>query len=111
MKEKLIENSSKIGEYIIKALKEMQEKNDMIGDVRGKGLFIGMELIKNKNKKPATKEAEEIRKKAYEKGLLVGLVGTYKQVLRLTPPLNITLEQADESLNIIESVFSQCIHE
>lgn len=101
----LVENSEKIGKYLIKEIKNMQEEHEIIGDVRGKGLLIGIELIKNKQKKPAIIEAEKIQNKARENGLLVGRCGTSKQTLRLSPPLIISKEQADEAIEILEKTF------
>ena len=99
----LIENSEKMGNYLIKRLTELKEKYEIIGDIRGKGLLIGIELVEDlKTKKPATAKTQQIINEAFKRGLLVGCVGTYKQVIRLTPPLIITKEQADDALNILD---------
>lgn len=105
VKEKLIENAHNVGKYIMERLKEMQDKHEIIGEVRGKGLLIGVELVKNEQKKPAAEEARKISRKARENGLRIGVVGTYHQVLRITPPLTITREHADEALSIMEKTF------
>jgi len=101
--ERLMENALKTGEYILKRLKELQEKHEIIGDIRGKGLLIGLEFVQDlESKKPATKEARNIVAKAYENGLLILLGGTYSQSVRLSPPLNLTREQAEEAVGILE---------
>ena len=100
---RLVTNSAEIGEYILKRLRELAEEHEMIGDVRGMGLMIGIELVKNReNKIPATKETEKIVKETLKRGLLIVRVGTYKQVLRLTPPLTISKEEADKAIEILE---------
>jgi 4-aminobutyrate aminotransferase-like enzyme len=106
--ENLTENASRLGGYIIKRLKEMQETYEIIGDVRGRGLFIGIELVTDRKcKKPATKEAREIIRECYRNGLLLINGGTYKQVLRLTPPLNISRSEVDYALQIMDKTFRE----
>lgn len=103
LEEKLMENASRMGDYITRRLEKLQGAHEIIGDIRGKGLLIGLELVKHReSKKPATKEAEAVLVKAYGNGLLMLLGGTYRQTLRLTPPLNITREQVDEAVDILE---------
>jgi 4-aminobutyrate aminotransferase len=106
-KENLLLNATNQGNYLLKRLDELSEKIDLIGDVRGKGLMIGIELVKDrKSKEPATKEAETVQKMAYEKGLLVSNVGAYKNVIRLIPHLVVTRKEIDIGLEILETVFS-----
>ena len=83
-------------------LESIKEKHPIIGDVRGKGLMIGLELVKDDAKTPATDEAKAVRKSCLEKGLLIGLGGILANVLRIQPPLVITDDQLDEALTIIE---------
>lgn len=107
LSENLIENSKKIGEYIIKHLRDIQEKHEIIGDVRGKGLMIGIEMVKNSKKKPASKEASDLAMKAFENGLMVNVIGVYNNVIRLTPPLVVTIEQAEQALDILETTLNE----
>lgn len=103
-REKLANNATRVGEHIVKRLREMAEVHPLIGDVRGKGLIIGIELVKDhKTKEPAREEAKNIRESAYKRGLLIGTSGPYKNVLKLSPPLILTEEQADAGLDILES--------
>jgi 4-aminobutyrate aminotransferase len=100
LEEKLYENAEKVGAYLIKRLNEIKEKNNLIGDVRGKGLIVGIELVKGSKKTPAVKEARKLFAKARENGLLLTLSGD--SVIRLLPPLNITKEHVDQAVEILE---------
>ncbi len=108
LKEKLPEKASDKGKYIMKRLNEMKEKHKIIGDVRGKGLMIGIELVKDRRKKtPAKDETGKIRDRALEKGLLIGSGGVKGCVLRLQPPLTIEKEQIEKTLDILEDSFKE----
>lgn len=99
--ERLLDNAQKVGDFTIKRLKEMQEKYDVIGDVRGKGLMIGVEFVKSqKSKEPAKKEAKEIMIKSWKRGVAVILAGI--STLRIAPPLIITEDLMNKALDIIE---------
>ncbi|MGQ4914622.1 MAG: acetyl ornithine aminotransferase family protein [Candidatus Asgardarchaeia archaeon] len=104
--EKLLEKATKDGEYIMKRFKEMMDDYTIIGDIRGKGLMIGVELVKNrKTKEYAKKEAQEIINKAFKRGLAVITAGI--STLRIAPPLNIERDLIDKGLEILED----CIRE
>ena len=99
---RLTENSAKIGEYLKNRLTELAEDIQIIGEVRGKGLLIGIELVNDKDKKsPAAKEAILVVEEAMKRGLLIGAIGTYGQTLRITPPLILSEEEADASVEIL----------
>jgi 4-aminobutyrate aminotransferase-like enzyme len=86
----------------------MKEKYPIIGDVRGKGLMIGIELVKDRVKKiPAVDETRKIRDICREKGLLIGSSGVKGCVLRLQPPLVIEKSQIDKALNILETAIKE----
>lgn len=110
--ENLRENALKVGQHVMKRLRETQEKYPLIGDVRGKGLIIGVELVRDeKTKMPATEETKELIDRAFRNGLLMLPAGTYENVLRLSPPLTLTIEQADMGISIIEkSIKEICRH-
>lgn len=98
---KLGENATEIGNYMIRRLKEMKEKYEVIGDVRGIGLMIGVEVVKDKKSKEyGVKERSDILCKASEKGLLMLPAGT--STIRICPPLILTRKQADLGLDILE---------
>ena len=87
----------------MKTLQEMQERHELIGDVRGKGLMIGVELVKDrKTKEPARIETGRVSWRAFEKGLAMSYYGTYSNVLRIAPPLLLTEEDADKAMGILE---------
>ena len=101
--EQLLENSTKLGTYIMKRLREFQERCEIIGDVRGKGLMIGMEIVENKeSQKPAPGKASEIIKRAWRRG--VNVISCGASTVRVVPPLTITKELVDSALEIIEDV-------
>lgn len=99
--ENMLDNANKQGGHIQKRFREMQKKYEMIGDVRGHGLMIGVELIKDKKTKaPAKEGAESVMNHAWKKGVLLITAGA--STLRIAPPLNITRDLVDSALDIIE---------
>jgi 4-aminobutyrate aminotransferase len=108
-KENLVENSAKLGEYTLNRLKEMQEDSSIIGDVRGKGLLIGVEIVKDKKSKhPSIGLADKIVEECFKKGLYLIHMGAFNtSVLRIAPPLIINKEQMDSSLDILEKSIHQ----
>ncbi len=104
--EDLVSKSAKLGEYTIRRLREIQEKNPLIGEVRGKGLMIGIELVKSA-KLPADRETAKIKETLIRRGFLIGVGGLYRNVLRLEPPLVITKEELDRALDAIESALRE----
>ncbi|MBS7632354.1 acetyl ornithine aminotransferase family protein [Candidatus Bathyarchaeota archaeon] len=101
--EKLLENASKQGTYILKRLGEFKESCGIIGDVRGKGLMIGMEIVESKeSKKPAPQKASEIMMRSWKRGVNVITCGV--STIRIAPPLIIFRELVDSALDIIEDV-------
>jgi len=108
LREKLPEQATEKGNYIMKRLNEMKENYDIIGDVRGKGLMIGVELVKDRKKKtPAKDETRKLVELARERGLLIGSGGVKGCVLRLQPPLVIEKEQIDKALDLLETIMNE----
>lgn len=105
-KEKLVENSKKIGNYMMKRFNELKEKYELIGDVRGKGLMIGIELVK-KDGTPAIEKAHKICYRSFELGLLIMYVG--KSTLRIVPPLILTENDADKAIEIIDNAIADVV--
>ena len=95
-------NASKVGRHLKSALEDLGDRVDIVGEVRGKGLMIGVELVEPGTKTPNTKAASEIMEKAREAGLLIGKGGLYGNGLRIAPPLSLTEEEADEGYAILE---------
>ncbi|RLC78876.1 MAG: acetyl ornithine aminotransferase family protein [Chloroflexi bacterium] len=105
LEEELIENAARMGEYAMNRLKEMAEKHPIIGDVRGKGLMIGVELVKDRETREAIPEVrDQAVYKAFERGLL--LLGCGLSTVRMMPPLSITKDLLDEGLDIFEGVLA-----
>jgi len=97
------ENLIAMGQRVVDGLKQMQTHHALIGDVRGRGLLLGMELVEDKNTKVhAVKETVALMDRCKEKGLLLGHGGLYGNVLRIAPPLSISAEQVDQMLDIID---------
>jgi len=100
------ENATKQGTHAMKRLEELKDKSEIVGDVRGKGLMIGIELVEDKaSKKPASKKAAEVMMRSWKRGVAVITCG--KSTLRIVPPLLITRELMDAGLDIIEDAIKQ----
>jgi 4-aminobutyrate aminotransferase len=104
--ERLLENAEKVGGHLIGRLREMQDAHPMIGDVRGRGLMVGVELVKDRDsKEPAKRETEEVMMRCFEKG--AALVNCGVSVIRWMPPLLITEELIDSALEIFDGVLTE----
>ncbi len=104
--ENLLENARVQGDYIMKRFKEMMDYIDIIGEVRGKGLMIGVELVRNREtKEPARKEMSWIINNAFKRGILIISAGI--STLRIAPPLVITRDLVDRALDILEDLLKK----
>ena len=102
----LMDNARKQGEYIRKSFEQMKEKYEIIGDVRGKGLMIGVEIVRDKKSKIFAPElTDEIVSRTWKNGVLLITCG--KSTLRIAPPLTITRELIDEALPVIENAIRE----
>ena len=107
-KEKLVENAAKIGAYMKEKLLKTAAKNKCLGDIRGKGLVMGLEFVRDKKtKEPAKELIKPFIDACAENGLLVGSVGVCGNVIRIAPPLVITKAIADESLICMEKALKK----
>ncbi len=105
--ERLIENAVARGAELMARCRALQEKYRLIGDVRGQGLMIGLELVRDRQtKEPAADEAKALRAKLRERGVLVGVGGVFGNVLRLQPPLSITSEECDRAAGALAEVLA-----
>lgn len=102
-------NSAKIGDLMLSRLEQMKEEFELIGDVRGSGLAIAVELVRDrKTKEPAPEEARELVDRLIERGLaLIPPIGLFGNVIRISPPLTIPEELATEGLDILEAVLRE----
>lgn len=101
--EGLVARSKKMGGYALKRLEEMAARSSLVGEVRGRGLMIGVELVKDQKKTPADVAATKVKDELVRRGFLLGVGGLYKNVLRLEPPLVISKEELDSALDALES--------
>jgi 4-aminobutyrate aminotransferase len=106
-KEDLAAHATEIGDYAMGRLRELQKYNSIIGEVRGLGLMIGVELVRDETLTPATSEAELIRDGLLSKGVLVGVGGVYGNIIRFQPPLVISKPQIDQALNAFTTVLQE----
>jgi 4-aminobutyrate aminotransferase/(S)-3-amino-2-methylpropionate transaminase len=95
------------GAQFMARLRAFQEKCPMVGDVRGLGLMIGVELVKDVAKTPAAAEAKRVRELCREAGVLVGVGGVMGNVIRIQPPLVITAAEVDRACDVLENVIRQ----
>lgn len=93
------------GAYVLARLKAMQKELPIIGDVRGMGMMIGVELVQDAAKTPAAAATEAVRQHCLESGVLVGVGGVYGNVVRVQPPLVISTAQLNTALEAMESGF------
>ncbi len=101
--EKLQANALKIGNRILTGLNELKQKHDLIGDVRGKGLMLGIELVKDRrSKEPAKEECAQVVETAKDLGLLLGKGGLWGQTIRFSPPMCINEQDADFLLEVLD---------
>ena len=93
--QKLAENADKVGNYLISEFNKLKTKYDTIGDVRGKGLMIAIEMVKDRSTKEPNKDiANQLMELTRERGCLFGKTGIYGNVFRLQPPLCLSMEDA-----------------
>lgn len=101
---RLWENAEAMGGLILKRLKEIEERYRIIGDVRGRGLMIGIEIVTdNKTKNPGREACINIRKLCHDHGLIIGIGGFWSNVLRIQPPLIITQDHVESAMTVLEA--------
>ncbi len=99
-------NAAVVGAYFREKLEELQQKHAIIGDVRGMGLLQAMEFVKDRNtKEPAPQETNAFMEECRKQGLLIGKGGLYGNVIRMSPPLNITKADVDEACRKLDAAF------
>lgn len=106
--DKLLDNADRVGAYFRGKLEQLQEKYSLIGDVRGMGLMQGLELVKDrKTKEPAPQAATELMERCRSNGLLIGKGGLLGNVIRLSPPLNISESDVDDAIRVMDKSFAE----
>jgi len=106
-REKLQANALKIGNQILAGLERLKAKHNLIGEVRGKGLLLGIELVKDRaTKEPTTFECADILENCRDMGLLLGKGGLHGQTIRFSPPMCIHRQDAEFLLDVLDLAFS-----
>ena len=106
-REKLQANSLSIGNHLMAGLQRLKEKHNLIGDVRGKGLLLGIELVKDRSsKEPAKEECARVLETCKDLGLLLGKGGLFGQTIRFSPPMCIHQGDADFLLEVLDQALA-----
>ena len=106
-REKLQKNSLERGKQLMDGYRKLMAKHDLIGDVRGRGLMTGIELVKDrKTKEPATAECLQVFERLRDLGLLTGKGGLRGNTLRLKPPMCITRADVDFAIEVLDIALS-----
>ena len=106
--EKLTERAAMIGEYLKDCLCNLQRHHQAIGDIRGRGLLIGVEIVANRiTKEPDHALIEKLSKRCYQLGLNINRVGGQHSVWRLAPPLTISKDEIDQAIGIMDRAFKE----
>ena len=107
-KEHLQENAQRVGYRLLKGFEKLKENFPLIGDVRGQGLFIGVELVKNRETlEPAAKEATYIINRLREHGILISTDGPLHNVLKLKPPMVFSEQNADDVVEVLGRILAE----
>ena len=106
LKDSLVANAAAVGAHLIDGLRELQKKHPLMGDVRGRGLMIGIELVRDRQtKERAVDERNALVQAMFRRGVLV--LGAGKNAIRLAPPLVLTRDQADSALRVIDEALTE----
>jgi 4-aminobutyrate aminotransferase len=106
LKDRLVSNAAAVGAHMLQGLRALQDKHPLIGDVRGKGLMIGVELVKDRATKERAAEARgAVVQAMFRRGVL--LLGAGKNAIRFAPPLVLTVEQADVVLRLFDDAMTE----
>jgi 4-aminobutyrate aminotransferase len=101
LRDTLVSNAEVVGAYLIEGARALMEKHPLIGDVRGRGLMVGIELVRDRRtKERATTERDALVRECFTRGLLV--LGAGRNAIRLSPPLVLTKQEADIALRILD---------
>lgn len=94
-------NAAELGERLLRGLRDIGDAHPVVGDVRGKGLMIGLELVVPGGSRPSERAAGIVLEETRSRGLLVGKGGLHGNVVRLAPPMTLTAEEAEQALRIL----------
>ncbi|HEX6464450.1 MAG TPA: aminotransferase class III-fold pyridoxal phosphate-dependent enzyme, partial [Vicinamibacterales bacterium] len=103
--ERLQEHARDVGDMLLERLRALQDAHSIIGDVRGSGLFIGVELVKDRDSlEPAAAEASEVVNGLRDRGVLIGTDGPFANVLKIRPPMPFTAGDAEVLVRELDAV-------
>jgi 4-aminobutyrate aminotransferase len=106
LRDGLVRNAEVVGEYLLGSLRALMDKHPIIGDVRGKGMMIGVELVRDRvTKERATTERDRIVQLMFHKGVLI--LGAGRNAIRFAPPMVLTKDQADSIVRIFDEALSE----
>lgn len=106
--EKLQENAKKVGDYWVAGLAELQKKHELLGDIRGSGLFLGLDLVTDRDsREPAAAQASYVVNRLRERGILAGTDGPHHNVIKLRPPLIFAEEDADLFNSTLDAILAE----
>lgn len=106
--EKLRDNAVLVGNGLLADLNRLKEKHSIIGDVRGVGMFIGIDLVKDREtREPATAEAQHIITRLKQELILFSADGPYRNVLKFKPPMVLTVEDADRLVKTLDRILDE----
>ena len=104
----LQDNALNVGAYLKSGLEELKGRHPMIGDVRGLGLFIGVELVLDREtREPAHRQAVYMVERMMERGVLISTDGPLHNVLKIKPPIVLTTDSADELIRLADETLSE----
>jgi len=107
-RENLQENALKVGDHLIAELAKLAKRRRIIGDVRGAGLFVGVELVRDGIKRtPATAEAKHVVSRMKEKRILISSDGPDNNVLKLKPPIVFSIENVNHFVSVLDEVLEE----
>jgi 4-aminobutyrate aminotransferase len=102
-------NAARQGDRLLAGLRDLQDKYDVVGDVRGKGLMIGVELVEPGSRTPYPKAAAAVLERTRAGGLLVGKGGLYGNVIRIAPPMTLSDDETAEGMQILTDAITQAV--
>ncbi len=105
LRESLVKNAAEVGEHLLAGLRALMDKHPIIGDVRGKGLMVGVELVRDRQtKERATEERNAVVDEAFRRGMLI--LGAGRNAVRFSPPLVLSKAQADTAIRIFDEALT-----
>jgi 4-aminobutyrate aminotransferase-like enzyme len=106
--ERLQAHAQEVGDHLLGRLRSLPERSALVGDVRGSGLFIGVELVRDRETlEPAAAEASDVVNRLREEGILIGTDGPYHNVLKIRPPMPFAIEDADVLASALEAAVAR----